>query len=196
LTAIRDPAEVATFHVVDSLAALKPIRARGIDSFVDLGSGGGFPGIPLAVVLPARRALLVDSIAKKIAFLETVVAAIHLEGVGAIAARAELLAAQPAHREQWSAVLARAVGGLGELVELAFPLLKPGGWLVAWKRGDLDQELEQGRRAADVLGGGDLDVVDPGVASMPHHRLVMVQKMGSTASRWPRSQAARLRSPL
>ena len=104
--------------------------------FLDLGSGGGYPGLPLALALPAERALLVDSIAKKAAFLEVAVAAAGVAGrVEIAAARAESLAADRRHRERWPAVTVRAVASLAELVELAFPLLAPGGVLVAWKRG-------------------------------------------------------------
>ncbi len=155
LTAIRDPAAVAVAHVVDSLTAAASMRERGISRFVDLGSGGGYPGIPLAAVIPAERALLIEPIAKKAGFLSAVVAATGLEEVvEAAAVRAEALAADPRHRGRWPAVTARAVAGLAELVELAFPLLAPGGCLVAWKRGDLTLELAAADRAIAALGGG------------------------------------------
>src|SRR6185369_17877151 len=124
LTAIRDPAAIAIRHVVDSLTGLAILRDRGIDRFVDLGSGGGFPGIPLAAALPADRALLIDSIGKKVRFLETVVAAVGLGGhVAAEPARSESLASNRADRGRWPAVTARAVAPLAELIELALPLL-------------------------------------------------------------------------
>jgi 16S rRNA (guanine(527)-N(7))-methyltransferase RsmG len=142
LTAIRDPVEAAGAHVVDSLAALPVFRERKVDRFVDLGSGGGFPGLPLAIALPATHALLADSIGKKVRFLETVVDAVGLAGrVETQTARAETLARDPAHRERWPAVTARAVAALPDLVELAFPLLQRGGVLVAWKRGEIGSEL-------------------------------------------------------
>ena len=127
LTAIRDPEAVATAHVIDSLTAVEALAARGIDQFLDLGSGGGYPGLPLAAALPAERALLVEPIAKKVRFLETVIAATGLaDRVEAAAVRAEALAADPRHRGRWPAVTARAVAPLAELVELSFPLLAPG----------------------------------------------------------------------
>ncbi len=125
LTAIRDPAAVARAHVVDSLTALPTLREHRVERFLDLGSGGGYPGLPLAAALPARQALLIEPIRKKAAFLTTATAAIGLQdAVMAAAVRAEALAADSRHRGRWPAVTARAVAGLGELVELAFPLLR------------------------------------------------------------------------
>lgn len=203
LTAIRDSAAIAVRHVADSLTALDELRRRGIDRFVDLGSGGGFPGLPLAAALPADRALLIDSVGKKVRFLETVVAAVGLdERVAAEAARSESLAAQP-DRGSWQAVTARAVAPLAELIELALPLLRPGGILVAWKRTDgtggpgLAEELAAGRRALTGIDrDGRLDVLPASdvVADLVGHRLVVVERgRGPIADTWPRDPAARRR---
>ena len=161
---------VATAHVVDSLSAVAILRERGVDRFIDLGSGGGYPGLPIAAALPAARALLLEPVGKKAAFLSTVVAAPDLDGsVEAAPIRAEALAADGRHRGRWPGVTVRAVATLAELVELAFPLLEPGGTLVAWKRGDLDGELAAAERAIDALGGGSSN---PSVTSTarPHRR--------------------------
>jgi 16S rRNA (guanine527-N7)-methyltransferase len=195
LTAIRDPSAAVRLHVADSLAALPLLRARGATRLLDLGSGGGYPGLPLAIALPAA-ALLVDSIGKKTRFLDTAVAAIGLAGRVAVAtARAETLAADRVHRERWPVVTVRAVARLDELVELAFPLLAVGGVLVAWKRGDLAGELAAARRAADALGGGAIVAERVAVAGLDDHRLVVVEKGGPTAPGWPRDPALRARHP-
>ena len=155
LTAVRDPVTAATAHVLDSLSAVPLLRRHGIDRYVDLGSGGGLPGVPIAAALPATEALLVESVGKKARFLEVAVDAVGLaDRVAVEPVRAEALAADPDHRSAWPAVTVRAVAGLAELIELAFPLLRPGGILVAWKRGELVEELAAGRRAATALGGG------------------------------------------
>lgn len=196
LTAIRDPERVAVLHVVDSLSALAVLRERGIDGFVDIGSGGGYPGLPLAVALPATRTRLVDSVGKKVRFLETAIAATGLgDRVTATTVRVEALARDRAEREAWPAVTARAVAPLAELVELAFPLLVPGGILVAWKRGDLAAELEAAGRAVEGSGRGSLDVIDPGSPLLPGHRLVVATKRGPTPDQLPRDPARRRRSP-
>ena len=196
LTAIRHPADVALGHVVDSLTALPLLRKRGVDRFIDLGSGGGFPGLPLAIALPAARALLVESVAKKVRFLDTVADAVELGGrVETYPGRAETLARDPTHRERWPAVTARAVASLAGVAELAFPLLEPGGIVVAWKRGDIDAELAAAQRALAPLGGGTLDTRAVAVRSLRGHVLVLIRKDGRTPDAFPRDPARRRRSP-
>jgi 16S rRNA (guanine527-N7)-methyltransferase len=196
LTAIREPAEVARAHVLDSLTAVATLRGRGITRFLDLGSGAGYPGLPLAVALPADGVLLVEPVGKKARFLEAAVAATGLEARVAVApARAESLAADPAHRGRWPAITARAVASLADLVELSFPLLAPGGVLVAWKRGDLVAEVAAAQRAIEALGGGSITSVAAGVTGLAGHRLVVVVPRGRVPAGYPRDPAARKRRP-
>jgi 16S rRNA (guanine527-N7)-methyltransferase len=216
LTAIRDPAEIAVRHVADSLVGLTALREHAADRFVDLGSGGGFPAIPLAAALRPERVLLVESIAKKARFLDAAVAAIGLGGrVRPMGVRAEALARDGGQRGRWPAVTARAVASLAELVELALPLLRPAGVLIAWKSGDPDEagglgaELDAARRACAAIGDGEVrvgptiaELVDrserrSAVASIADHRLVTVARgRRPIASTWPRDPAARRRHPL
>lgn len=197
LTAIRDPAAVAVRHVADSLTALPVIEAGGIDAFLDLGSGGGFPGVPLAAALPSVEALLVDSVGKKARFLEVATAATGLAGrvrVGSV--RAEGLAADDRHRERWPAVTVRAVAPLAELVELAFPLLAPGGMLIAWKRDGLETEAIAGRRAMDALGGGSIEIRPVHGGGLDGHVLVLARRGGGVVPvAYPRDVADRRRRP-
>jgi 16S rRNA (guanine527-N7)-methyltransferase len=196
LTAIRDPATVALAHVVDSLAAVPILRGHRVERFIDLGSGGGYPGVPIASALPAARALLLEPIQKKARFLATVVAAVGLEAnAEAAPVRAEALAADRRHRGRWPAVTARAVAGLAELVELAFPLLAPGGILVAWKRGDLGPEWGGAERAMAALGGGRLDWLPVGVPGLEGHGLVVATAGGVAPAAYPRDPGARRRRP-
>ena len=196
LTAIRDPEDVAVGHVVDSLSAVPVMRERGLRRFVDLGSGGGFPGLPVAAALDADAALLVDSVAKKVRFLDAAAAAVGMtRTVATFTGRAERLAGDPEHRQRWPAVLARAVAALPELVELSFPLLAPGGVLIAWKRGDVSTEATAAARAVLALGGGVLQTADVSVSGLSGHRLVIVTKTGSTPERFPRDPVVRRRSP-
>ncbi len=209
LTAIRDPAAIAIRHVADSLTGLAPLRERRIDRFADLGSGGGFPGIPLAAALPADRALLVDSVGKKVRFLTTVVEAVGLSGrAAAEPVRAEALAAGR-DRGQWPAVTARAVAPLAELIEIGLPLLRPGGVLVAWKRTDVDQpaaldaELAAAERALAAVDPGGRTTVEPGAGPIPPtaalaglggHVLVIVERGPDAIDRrWPRDPSVRSR---
>jgi 16S rRNA (guanine527-N7)-methyltransferase len=197
LTAIRDPAEAARLHVLDSLAAVPLLRARGVRRLLDLGSGGGFPGIPLAAALDTERTLLVDSVAKKVRFLTTVIEATGLtERAAAEAARAETLAHAPGDRGAWQAVTARAVTSLAELVEIGLPLVAAGGVLVAWKRGDLDDEFAAARPVLRALGARQVNVIDIGLPGLEARRLVVVEAGGPVDARYPRDPAERRRRPL
>jgi len=196
LTAIRDPETAATAHVLDSLSAVALLRGLGIERFLDLGSGGGLPGIPLAAALPAAEAMLVEPIGKKARFLAAAIAATGLDSTVRVAAtRAETLAGDTRHRGRWPAVTVRAVARAGDLVELAFPLLAPGGILVAWKRGDLDDELRSAASAARALGGGRIDVVDVDLPGLAGHRLLVATRTGMVPDAYPRDPGARKRRP-
>ena len=197
LTSVRDPAEIAIRHVADSLTAVDVVRAAGVEAVLDVGSGGGFPGIPLAAAVASSEALLIDSVGKKARFLGVAAEAIGLGGrvrVGSV--RAEALAADPRHRGRWPAVTARAVAPLAELVELAFPLLAPGGMLIAWKGGDLDGELAAARRAIDGLHGGSIEVRPIALAAFIGHCLVVVRRgRQAVPVAYPRDTAVRRRRP-
>ena len=196
LTAVRDPVEAVRRHVLDSLAATSVLRVAGTDALLDLGSGAGYPGLPLALAIPARRALLVDSVAKKARFLATAVAALGLEAsVEAFAGRSEVLADDPRHRERWPAVVARAVGGLDEVAELGLPLLARGGLLVAWKRDDVAPELDAAADLVHLLGGSVpvIIAIDPRLG-LDGHVLVTITKERPTPAGYPRDPAFRRRS--
>ena len=198
LTAIREPADVALGHVVDSLSALPLLRDRAPRHLLDLGSGGGFPGLPLAAALSEVDVTLLEPVRKKARFLETVAHATGLaDRVTLAALRAEQVAPDPARRGRWDIVTARAVGSTADLIELAFPLLVPGGALVAWKRGDLSAELDGAARAVDAIGGGTLDVLDVEVQALNEHRLVVAQRSthGRVPDAYPRDPSQRRRRP-
>lgn len=202
LTAIRTDEAIALEHVADSLAAVPLLRewaaghgspvtqASGLLDLLDLGSGGGYPGIPLATVLPARHVALVESIGKKAAFLRVVAAAVGTilrEGgaeapdIVVVAERAEALASDPAHRGAWDVVTARAVAALPRLAGLAMPFLRPGGVLVAWKRdtgdGTFAGELQALPPALERLRiRGAVRVEPVRLGGLTDHRLVVVEK--------------------
>lgn len=197
LTAIREPAEIARLHVLDSLAAVRPLRALGITGLLDIGSGGGFPGLPLAAALEARRALLVDSVGKKVRFLQTVIEATgRADRALAENARVEALAHDARDREAWPAVTARAVTTLAELVELGLPLVAPGGVLVAWKREPVAHELELAAEALRALRAGRVRVISADVPGLESHCLVVIERGGPIDPVFPRDPAERKRRPL
>jgi 16S rRNA (guanine527-N7)-methyltransferase len=197
LSGIRAPDAIAVEHVLDSLTALPILRRAGVEEFLDIGSGGGFPGLPLAVALPARRALLVESVGKKARFLATAVDAIGVRDPVSIAAtRAETLTADPRHRGYWQAVTARAIAEMGELVELALPLLRVGGLLVAWKRRPAEEELARAEGAIHQLHGRLIRLEPVTVPGLEDHVLAVVQKTAETPAQFPRDSALRRRRPL
>lgn len=206
LTSVRDPERLAVAHVLDSLSAVPPIR-RWIGAaprLADIGSGGGYPGLPLAIVLPASRAVLVESVAKKARFLEVAAAAVGraLATDGVVPEleverrRAEALAGPGGRRATFDLVTVRAVGSLARVAELGLPLLRPGGLLVVWKRdggdGSLQAEVDDARATITRLGG-DVPRVEPvstppGISGLEGHRLVLTQAgpAGAAASRGSR----------
>jgi 16S rRNA (guanine527-N7)-methyltransferase len=197
LSGIRAPESIAREHILDSLTAVPLLRRAGVEEFLDIGSGGGYPGLPLAIALPARRALLVESVGKKARFLATVIEAAGLRGRVAVAAtRAETLAADPHHRGRWPAVVSRAVADMAELSELALPLLCVGGALVAWKRSPVEEELERADRAIRRLGGRIVRLEPVTLPGLEDHVLVAVEKITETPPEFPRDPAARRRRPL
>jgi 16S rRNA (guanine527-N7)-methyltransferase len=212
LTAIRDPAEVARRHVCDSLSAVSVLRQRltAGATLLDLGSGGGYPGLPLGAALPLGRVGLVDATSKKARFLAVAARAVvtTLEAgrrgtdvptprIEAIHERAEDLADDGGERAGADVVTARAVGALAEVIEIGLPLLREGGILVAWKREEeragLGAELRDAGSIIRACGGGHLEVVVVSARSLPGHRLVVVPKSRPTPAAFPRPASVRRR---
>ena len=210
LTALRTPLQIARGHLLDSLIASTALRPFGPSTLLDLGSGAGFPGLPLALTLPVERVVLVDSIGKKARFLAVAARVLsetltHAEQaapeITALARRAEDLAAQPEHREGWQMVVARAIGTTAEVAELGLPLTARGGHVVAWKQdagdGALEREVVQSAQISHAAGGSVPRVVRLPAAErvgLPGHCLVVIEKRGATPDRYPRPTAERRRS--
>ena len=212
LSALRSPEQIARGHVLDSLAAVAIARRLGGTRLLDLGSGAGYPGLPLALALPATECALVDSVAKKARFLtaasNAATAALTAAGepppmFDTLAERAESLARRPGQRAHWQLVSARAVGSLAEVGELGLPLLARGGHLLVWKRdtgdGRLAHEIDAARAMLRAAGGGlprleRLPIVEE--LGLTGHLLVVVEKRGPTPDRFPRPPAERRRSVL
>ncbi len=224
LTAVREPAQVARRHVCDSLSAVHRLTRllRPGATLLDVGSGAGYPGLPLAAALPLGRVALLDSVGKKARFLAVAGAAVHdalvtaaagvpqsgvaagdgaavsvIPIIEAVAERAEDLAEDPEQRGAWDIVTARAVGSLAEVLELAMPLTREGGCVVAWKRedeqGGLRAELRDAGSIIRATGGGRPEVVVVPAPSLAGHRLVIVPKERPTPASYPRAAGVRRR---
>ena len=162
LTGITDPEVVQVRHFLDSLtvgaALLAEMSAKHLPadfSLIDVGTGAGFPGVPLKIMWPGLKLTLADSTGKKTAFLKELVGVLGLQGVQIVTARVEELGIDKSHREKYSAVTARAVASLPVLCEYCLPLAKVGGFVLAPKKGDISLELKAGAEASRLLGGGE-----------------------------------------
>jgi 16S rRNA (guanine527-N7)-methyltransferase len=198
LTRVIEPAAVARDHLLDALAALPLLDAAGPRRVVDLGSGGGVPAIPLALARPDVAWTLVDSVGKKADALRGFAAELGLTNVTVLAQRLEALGREPAHRAGYDVATARACAALPVLAELALPLLRVGGTLIAWK-GPLragDSELRAGGEAIAVLGGHPPEVTATGLTALGGRSLVRVAKQAQTDERYPRREGLPARRPL
>ena len=194
LTAITDPADVATLHFLDCAALLTLADFHG-KTVVDVGTGAGFPGMPLRLVEPTIRLTLLDSLNKRIQFLETVCRELDLPDVACVHARAEEFAAE--HRETFDLAVSRAVAALPVLCELCLPLVKPGGKFLAMKSVESDAELAASQHAIAILGGAVEAVRDYAIPGTDvRHRLIVVEKVKKTPEKYPRMFAKIKKNPL
>lgn len=196
LTRVVEPEAVARLHLLDSVAALPLVDELAPGRALDLGSGGGVPGIVLALARPGLRWTLLDSVQRKIEALRAIVAALGLTSVDAAADRAELLGRAADHRAGYDLVTARACAALPVLVEYALPFLRVGGALLAWKAAIADDELRAGTEAAQLLGGETPEQRPTGIPALGDHRFVLVRKVRPTPERYPRRPGEPSRRPL
>ena len=194
LTRITDPKEIAEKHLLDC-ASLMQAADFSKKSVVDVGCGAGFPGMPLHILCPSCDLTLLDSLGKRIRFLQGCIDAMNLSDIEAVHARAEEFAAK--HREQYDFAVSRAVAQLNVLAELSLPLVKQGGAFIAMKSKDTDEELERAKKAIRLLGGEIEKIID---YTIPHteitHRLVVIRKKNHTPKQYPRPFRKISASPL
>ncbi len=194
LTRITDPKEIAEKHLLDC-ASLMQAADFSKKSVVDVGCGAGFPGMPLHILCPSCELTLLDSLGKRIRFLQGCIDAMNLSDIEAVHARAEEFAAK--HREQYDFAVSRAVAQLNVLAELSLPLVKQGGAFIAMKSKDTDEELERAKKAIRLLGGEIEKIID---YTIPHteitHRLVVIRKKNHTPKQYPRPFRKISASPL
>ena len=189
LTAITELQDVATLHMLDCAALL---NCAGFENktLIDVGTGAGFPGLPLKILVPSLEVTLLDSLNKRVDWLAEVCEALELDGIEAVHARAEETGRDPAFREQFDFATARAVADLRLLCELCLPFVKVGGWFLAMKGTDCGAELEQARPVIEALGGRAAEPFD---YAIPHttvtHRVVRIEKIAVTPSQYPRRWA-------
>ena len=197
LTAIRNPQEIRIKHFLDSLTCLLAMRDTPLDRLIDIGSGAGFPGIPLKIIYPKTQVTLVESVGKKADFCRHVVKTLNLTGVEVLQERAEVLGQSPLHRESYDWAVARAVAILPVLAEYLLPLVRMGGSMLAMKGESGPAEAHSAENALRLLGGQLRQLVPvtlPGVAEERY--LVVVGKTAATPHAYPRRVGVPAKNPL
>lgn len=186
ISSVTDPHRAWRVHVADSLTGLEVEALRDAERIADIGSGAGFPGLVLAVAMPAAQVDLIESVGRKCAFIQRAIDAAGIANARVFNERSEVLAAADG-REAYDAVTARAVGRLSTLAELATPLLREGGTLVAWKgRRDADEEAQLANASAQLaMHPGEILAVGP-YAGSEHRHLHVIRKLGPTPAKLPR----------
>lgn len=200
LTAITDPTEFVFKHYIDSLVICGKDAVKNASSVLDVGTGGGFPGIPLAIVYPDKEFVLMDSLNKRILFLQETAKNLGLQNVRAVHGRAEDLGRQKMYREAFDLCVSRAVARLSVLSEYCLPFVKVGGWFAAYKTSG--EDLSLGEKAITLLGGIRKET-DPfpdfsGELSCCRlsHTIVYIQKIKHTPAQYPRKAGQPTKTPL
>ena len=197
LTGITEYEEVNEKHFVDSLSIVKAIDMNQVHSVIDVGTGAGFPGIPLKIAFPHLKVVLLDSLNKRINFLNTVIEELGLEDISTIHGRAEDFAKKAEYIEQFDLCVSRAVANLATLSEYCIPYVKKGGMFVPYKSGEIDEELEQSKKAVHVLGGKIQNVVKFQLPGTEIGRsFVNIKKLQSTAKKFPRKAGLPSKEPI
>ena len=197
LTGITEFQEVLVKHFLDSLACVKAVDMSKVNRIMDIGTGAGFPGVPLKIAFPHLEACLLDSLKKRVNFLEETFQLLKLENITAIHGRAEEFAKNKAYRETYDLCVSRAVSNLATLSEYCLPYVKTGGFFISYKSGTVQEEVEQAQKAVKILGGRIQDVVYFQLPDSEIQRsLVVIEKVKATPGRYPRKAGTPLKEPL
>ncbi len=197
LTAITDPQEFVVKHFIDSVLCVGFDEYKAAKKVIDVGTGAGFPGVPLAILSQDKEFTLMDSLNKRLKIIDELSAGIGLTNVHTVHARAEELARNKAHREKYDICVSRAVANLTTLSEYCLPFIKVGGYLLAYKGPDAEAELADAKKAISILGGqvekmekAQLD--DFGL----DHRIIFIKKVKNTPAKYPRKAGTPSKEPL
>ncbi len=196
LTAITEEDEVAVKHFLDSLKAAEGVIEDGI-SVIDVGTGAGFPGLPVKIANPNIKLTLVDSLNKRINFLNEVISSLELDNVHTIHSRAEELGQNKDHREKYDLCVSRAVANLTTLCELCLPFVKVGGSFVSLKGPKATEEVADAKRAIELLGGELVKIQSYDLSDTDlNHNIVIIKKISHTPTKYPRSAPKPSKEPL
>lgn len=197
LTGITQLDEVIVKHFLDSLAVSKAVSMEKVKKIIDVGTGAGFPGIPLKIAYPDLEVCLLDSLKKRIGFLEEVCRENQLQKVETLHGRAEDYAKNPAYREKFDLCVSRAVANLATLAEYCLPYVEVGGYFVSYKSGNVDNERKEAEKAIEILGGKIKDVIYFTLPETEIERsLVVIEKGKETPGKYPRKAGMPAKEPL
>ena len=195
LTAITDFDEVLEKHFEDSLSLIQAVDLRKPQTVIDLGTGAGFPGVPLKIAFPKLKVTLADSLNKRILFLDDVIRELKLEGIKTVHGRAEDLAKNAKYREKFDLCVSRAVANLSTLSEYCLPFVKIGGKFVSYKAGECDEEVTASKSSVFLLGGKIVDVKKFELGESKR-AFVIIDKVGGTPKKYPRKAGTPSKDPL
>ena len=197
LTSVRDPREFEIKHFVDSLFVANHAGFKAASTIIDVGTGAGFPGVPLAMCFPDKKFVLLDTVQKKIRILQQVTEEIGIPNVRPISGRAEDVARDPEHREKYDLCLSRAVANLATLTEYCLPFVAVGGYFAAYKTDNGDREYEEGKRAIERMGGRLQDKIAYDVSdAIDKHNILWIRKIWSTPKEYPRRAGTPSKEPV
>src|SRR5699024_220660 len=187
LTGITDFQEVLVKHFLDSLSCVKALDMKKVKSMIDVGTGAGFPGVPLKIAFPHLEACLLDSLKKRVNFLEETFRLLDLEDIKAVHGRAEEYTRNKDYRESFDLCVSRAVSNLATLAEYCLPYVKKGGYFISYKSGAVKEEAQQAEKAVKVLGGKIKDIIYFSLPDSEIQRsLVVIEKISPCPGRYPR----------
>lgn len=197
LTAITEDEEIIKKHFIDSIKSYRFEPLKSCTNLIDIGTGAGFPGIPLKIMRPELQVVLLDSLNKRVNFLNEVIRALGLTGINAIHGRAEDFAREDVYREKFDVVISRAVANMSVLSELCIPYVKNGGYFVAMKGPSVDEEISEGSKAVKILGGSIENIMEVDIEDTDlKHNLVIVKKVKATPNTYPRKAGTASKKPL
>lgn len=195
LTAIKDRDEFVIKHFVDSLLCCNFPEYINGESVVDMGTGAGFPGVPLAIVSPEKEFVLADSLKKRLKVIDELTASMGIDNVVTVHGRAEELAKNKAYREKFDVCVSRAVANMTVLAEYCLPFIRVGGYLLAYKGPDAEKESEDAKKALKILGGKISRIQSVNLAGFDHN-IIVIEKIRETPAKFPRKAGTPAKEPI